>query len=267
MSGKNQSAQKRQQAKQHKRKTAIRQKEHRAQEAVNKRKREANALKDTQLSYRIATQGVIATAEQLRKEGYNGKTAKKMTNLGVIKGIHQMIPVFATLHGATEIVSDLVLEKRFELTTDQVDLMTNFDRAIVSIIEDINAIYDFIDAGKKPTDYMELYVHYIDTLADVCQIQQHELLENLLRPNKEAIDQYIKEHAGEGAAALEEYSMQKHNIRMERVAPLYRTKATELEDMTAPLADPQGDLVDEDDVDADVALEMAKEIAQDPLSC
>lgn len=267
MSSKNQSALKRKQAKATKRKAALGKAAHSAQEALHKRKREAAGLKDKQLSYRIAVDGVVKTAQKLREEGYSGKTAKKITNVGVMKGITQMIPVFATLHGATEVVSKLVLEKRFELSTSQIDISTSFDRIVVSIIEDINAIYDFIEAGKKPTDYMEIYVHYIDSLAEVCQILMPEVLDNLLKPNQAAIDQYIREHAGESAGALETFSMEMHNVRMERIGPMYRTRETILDDMTLPLADPQGDLVDEDDVDADVACELAKDVNTDPQTC
>lgn len=262
MSGKNQSAVKRRQAKKVTRQRNLKAQAHKESTSAFAAKRQQESMREQRLRYDIATKGVLATAQALKEEGINGKAAKKLNNIGVLRGVHQMIPVFATLHGAVEVASILVGEGRFVLTPEQIDLINSFDRNIVLITEDINAMYDLIDAGKKPKDYIELYVHYIDLLAEVCQVQMHELMNELFRPHQELIDTYIKEHAST-VHTMESFSMELHAKRMDRVAPLYSTAAAELHDMTKPLG---GELVDDSDFDAADRFEEAKPIT-DPLTC
>jgi len=258
---KNQSAQKRKAAKSKKREQNVRAQAYQAKEKQLDKVRERRNQAGKDLALEVATKGIAEVAEDLRKQGAASKHAKKLTNLNVIQGMHKMIPVFAVTHGSLEIVSDLVLEKRFTLDAEQIDLIENFDRNVVRIVENINAIYDLIDAGKKPFDYIEIYTDYPNTMAELSTIQIPDMHSLLLKPNQAAVDQYVKEHRLEGESQ-EGLSVRLHEKRMETVGPKYRTQELIHKDMTAPLQ-PDG-LVEDNDFDADDAIDLAKDISAAP---
>lgn len=262
MSGKNQKAVQRKQAKAKARTTARKQSEHRLEQQLHAAKRKQRAQAESQLSLEIATKGIAAVAAQLRHEGGRKKVAKKLTNVGVLKQINDMIPIFAHFHGLIEVLDRLHLERKVTLTTEQLLKFDPYDRDIVLITEDINTIHDFIEAGKNPADYMDIFVHYIDTMAEVTQILIPEIYSELFAEHKVLVDQFVKEHTPEDLT-MAQFSLRLHEIRMNRVGDRYRTGQTVHADLTKPLG---GELVEEDDVDADVAIELAKDI-HDPVTC
>jgi hypothetical protein len=226
----------------------------------------AAAKKESQIGYSIATQGVIQTAEALRKgRGKKGKNQiTTMTNVEVLVGINEAIPVLAGVHGAMEVYSNLALEKKVEMLPHHVDMFETFDRNVVSITEDINAIYELIEKGLTPDQYLEVFIHYIDALANVYEFGIPEMLREVLKPAEALINQYVREHK-EPEEADVGYGMRSHEARMQRVAPLYRTKSIAA-DLTDPIPVPGeasvGELVEDDDFSA----ELAKPI-NDPLTC
>jgi len=263
MSGKNQKAVQRKQAKAKARDAARKSKEHQAEQTKFAAQRKARAQADQQLSLEIATKGILAVAQDLATQRKGGKkSGRKFTNVGILKMITETIPVFAHFHGLIEVADRLHTEKKITLTTEQLLEFAGYDRAVVGITEDINAMYDFIEVGKKPDDYMEIFTHYIDLMAEVMQLQIPSIYGGTMNGIKPLVDAFVKEHTPEDVTMVQ-FSYGLHEIRMNRVADQYRTGQTVHADMTAPLG---GELVEEDDVDADVAIELAKNI-HDPVTC
>lgn len=231
----------------------------------------ASLKKESQIGYSIATKGVIETAQALRKTKAGKKGAKEatkeikdMTNVEVLVGINEAIPVLAGVHGAIEVVGELALENKIDLLPHHVDMIEIFDRNVVQITEDINAIYELIEKGLTPDQYLEVFIHYIDTLANVYEFGIPEMLREVLKPQEQLINQYVREHK-EPEESDVGYGMRAHEARMKRVAPLYRTPSIAA-DMTDPIHVPGeavvGDLLDEDDFDGALAKPV-----NDPLTC
>ena len=229
----------------------------------------ASLRTDNQISHAIATKGVIQTAEALRRRRDGKKVVgkdpvKSMTNVEVLVGINEAIPVLAGVHGAIEVFQNLALEGKVDLLPHHVDMIEQYDRNIVSITEDINAIYELIEKGQVPEDYLVLFVSYIDTLANVYEFGIPELMRDFLKPHEQLINQYVREHK-EPEEGDNQYGLRAHETRMKRVAPLYRTTS-----IAADLVDPihvpgeaiVGELVDDDDFSDTIAKQV-----HDPLTC
>jgi hypothetical protein len=175
------------------------------------------------MNYRIATQGVLKTARELADNPENAKVKlQEMTNNEVLKGIREMIPVLGGIHGGIEVACRLVDEKKLELLPHQAEIVENFDRKVVAVSEDIHAMYEFMEAGQTPDDYMSIFIHYIDILAEMVQFSIPEALEQLLSPIEDLVNEYVKEHRQEGETSVE-FGMRISDERIDRVAPLYRT--------------------------------------------
>jgi len=249
----------RKQAKAKNREKKNRAKEHniKQREHDQARQRRANAAKgrDEALLSNVAREGIAETARRLKAEGQVSGASKRMTNLGIVQIINKMIPVFSIMHGSIEIISRLVQEGKIELTPDNIDFIAAMDRNVVRLNENINLIYDMIDLKRQPDDYFDVYIDYVDTMAEFCADQVPALHADFLDPYRAIMDEYTAQHRGE--LNIEEFSAKLHEARMLRVAPLYATKAKEIEDMTKPF---DGELVDPDDYYADDAVDMAREI-------
>jgi hypothetical protein len=238
----------------------------RRQEQQDRRSPQAKAARNARVGYAVATKGVIDTAKELQKDPEFAKTKiKALTNIEVLTGINEMIPVLGGVHGGIEIVTRLSDMKKYDILPHQAEMIEAFDRKVISISEDIHAMYEFINAEKQVEDYMPIFIHYIDTLADVVQFAIPELMEGLLQPIEALINEYVNEHKAEGEHSSA-FGARVSDERIVRIAPEYRTMRP-LEDFL-PDADAEGEaeptpLVGElQKVDEAGALEasLAKEI-------
>jgi hypothetical protein len=197
---------------------------------------------EARLRYDIATKGVIQTALDLKKDPK--KATAELNNIEVLKGINDMIPILGNIHGVIEVTSKLVDMKKTELTVEEQSLVDIFDKQIVSVAEDVHAMFEFINKEQEVDEYISLFVHYTDTLAEIMQFNIPELMESVLRPRELLINEYVREHMHEGESNYE-FGMRLHGERITRVEVLYRTvpAATEPMPTNKPLV---GDLVDED---------------------
>jgi len=175
---------------------------------------------EAKLRYDIATKGVVQTALDLKKDYQAVK--ESLTNVDVLKGINEMIPILGNIHGVLEVVEKLVAMKKVTLTAEEQALVDAFDKQIVSVAEDVNAIFVFINEEKEVEDYISLFVHYTDTLAEVMQFDIPGLMEVVLRPREEVINEYVREHSLEGETNYD-FGMRLHGERIARVAAMYRT--------------------------------------------
>lgn len=178
------------------------------------------AAAEARLRYDIATKGVIQTALDLKKD--LKEATEKLNNIEVLKGINDMIPILGNIHGVIEVTSKLVDMKKAELTEEQQALVVAFDKQIVSVAEDVHAIFEFINNEQEVEDYISLFVHYTDTLAEIMQFDIPALMEGVLRPLETLINEYVREHMHEGENNYA-FGMRLHAERMNRVQVLYRT--------------------------------------------
>lgn len=181
---------------------------------------EASEASEARLRYDIATKGVVQTAMDLKKDPKT--VVDKLNNIEVLKGINDMIPILGNIHGVLEVVSKLVDMKKTTLTEEEETLVVNFDRQIVSVAEDVHAMFEFINKEQEVEEYMSLFIHYTDTLAEIMQFDIPGLMDGVLRPREEMINEYVAEHKHE-AETNYDFGMRLHGERIARVQSLYRT--------------------------------------------
>lgn len=175
---------------------------------------------EAKLRYDIATKGVLQTALDLKKDFE--KTKEKLNNIEVLKGINQMIPILGNIHGVVEVTSKLVDMKKTTLTAEEQGMIDEYDRKVVGIAEDIHAIFEFINKEQEVEEYIEIFMHYTDLLAEVTEFSIPELMEKVLRPREEIINEYVREHKHDGEDNYT-FGMRLHGERITRVQALYRT--------------------------------------------
>lgn len=211
----------------------------RRQEARDAASPEGIQAAEARLRYDIATKGVIQTALDLKKDPK--KVTAELNNIEVLKGINDMIPILGNIHGVVEVTSKLVDMKKTVLTEEEQAQVDIFDKQIVSVAEDVHAIFEFINKEQEVDEYISLFVHYTDTLAEIMQFNIPELMAVVLRPREEMINEFVREHMHEGESNYD-FGMRLHGERIARVQVLYRT---------VPVAEPMptnkplvGELVD-----------------------
>jgi len=183
---------------------------------------------EARLRYDIATKGVIQTALDLKKDIDGAKS--KLNNIEVLKGINDMIPILGNIHGVVEVTSKLVDMKKTVLTEEEQAQIDIFDKQIVSVAEDVHAMFEFINKEQEVDEYISLFVHYTDTLAEIMQFNIPDLMAIVLRPREELINEYVREHKHEGENNYE-FGMRLHGERITRVQVLYRTVPAAAEPM------------------------------------
>jgi len=181
---------------------------------------EGKEASEARLRYDIATKGVVQTALDLKKDIDAAKS--ELNNIEVLKGINEMIPILGNIHGVLEVVSKLVDMKKTELTEEEMALVVHFDKQIVSIAEDVHAMFEFINKEQEVDDYISIFVHYTDTLAEIMQFDIPALMDGVLRPRELLINEYVAEHKHEGENNYD-FGMRLHGERIARVQVLYRT--------------------------------------------
>ena len=214
----------------------------------------ASAKQDKALRYSLATEGLIKTAQALAKDKKQGasKTVKTMTNIEALKIINESIPVLSGIHAAIEVADRLHKEGKIDQEIHQVEMVEEMDKLITLISEDVHALFELINAGRQPEDYADVFIHYVDLTASVFEFNIPQIMSLYLKPLEAQIDEYVVEHKLPEEDNLR-YTLRAHEERLQRVAPLYRTK---LEPVSESVVDPE----------AQAAADEAK-LTNDPLSC
>jgi hypothetical protein len=197
---------------------------------------------EARLRYDIATKGVVQTALDLKKDIDGAKS--KLNNIEVLKGINDMIPILGNIHGVVEVTSKLVDMKKTVLTEEEQAQVDIFDKQIVSVAEDVHAMFEFINKEQEVDEYISLFVHYTDTLAEIMQFNIPDLMAVVLRPREELINEYVREHMHEGESNYD-FGMRLHGERIARVQALYRTVPVVVAEPMPTNKPLVGELVDE----------------------
>lgn len=215
--------------KQAKRAAASKQKQKKANIARNQDSKLLGRREDARMMADIATHGVKAAALNIHdRSRHKNKKSKgepefeELTNAVVMQNITNVLPSIIRLHAGVEAFEILGRnEKRFDITDEQTALINEFDERVVWVMEDVNAISQFIEDNREPEHYSEVYLHLVQTLAQISADSQQPLID-MLSTQKDMIDQYAIEHCG--SKPMFAFQHELHGLRMLRVGKAYATK-------------------------------------------
>lgn len=195
-----------------------------------------------------------------------------------LRGINETLSQTIKMHGGIAVYMILAEdEKRFELTPEDIQRVEAYERSVVRLVENVDAIVLLDQAGKLPEDYVELVIDMADVMRDLMVIQHKTTYEMLQRKEKE-INRYVTEHLPTNVDVLE-YVRQLHEERIKKVGPGYVTttgvnakEIAEMVLMTQAVIDENGDggIVSADisnlQPDAHPDVEAVKDVPQDPIT-
>lgn len=207
--------------------------------------RRAQASMLTEGLDKMSNQDIITTARQnlrkinkLRKKVRQGKITQaeaekriagqietdEITNKTVMQNINDVIPAVIRVHAGAEIFTRLAGEKRYEVTAEEETLIASLDEQVTKITEDISAIIVFVEAGKEPEEYMDIFMHYTEQLAQMFEVTVPGMM-TVLTPRQDVIDAYAQEHRNTDVQMFD-YMRSLHEERMVNVYPIYRTQTS-----------------------------------------
>lgn len=190
---------------------------------------QAAAKFDKKLESELFNNGALATLHKYRKQVKNtdGGGGEAPTNKQVIetlvKGLNLVIPV----HAVIEVASRLNKEGTILFSEDDILNITAFDKAVVRIAEDVNAIQTLIEEGLGFVEFADVYINFMETMIEVTRDSANAVFNNTIKPHQEAIEEYYKEHGEPGLDQMQ-MSMVFHDQRMAVVAPMYATVSVDL---------------------------------------
>lgn len=176
----------------------------------------------------VADVGLIQTVENLRKlkgkakKRLTGQPSEKITSKQVLESLNSTIPYVMKVSAAVEVLTILNGESNKQFSESHVELINDFDRGAVKMAEDQDAIFTLIENKQEPEEYLNFYVDHLNTVGDFLQNVLPRVVDELLSFNQVEIDAYVVEHAQPEDTFLT-IANRLHSLRMERVAPLYRT--------------------------------------------
>jgi len=197
---------------------------------------------------------------------------------GFLRAIHETLDQVIKMHGGIAVYMILAEdESRFQITPENAARIETYERSVVRLVENVDAVVMLDQAKKLPEDYIELVIDMADVMRDLMVINHKPTYEMLQRKELE-INRYITEHLPTGADVFE-YTRQLHEERIKKVGPLYVTtegvSAKEIADMvmmTQALMDENGEdiivsadtsnLVPDDHPD----VHPIKDIPSDPIT-
>jgi len=233
---------------------------------------QAAAKFDKKLESELFNNGALATLHKYQKQVKNtGLSGDAPTNKQVIetlvKGLNLVIPV----HAVIEVASRLNKEGVIDFSEADVLNITAFDKAVVRIAEDVNAIQILIEEGQGFEQFADVYISFMETMIEVTRDSATAVFNNTIKPHQEVIEEYYKEHGEPGLDQMQ-LSMVFHDQRMQTVAPMYATLPVDLTEGLDLDQDPDtclggldaqvGELLpaDEDDIDEMLNADKAKDI-------
>lgn len=221
--------------------------------------KQAKEYKQKTLMQEIAAKGPVETARKIYRKGKGKGTTTKLTNKVVIENIAATIVACTKQHSGVEVFTRLGEEKLFVIQPVEQELIDMLDKQIVQLCENINAITIFVEAGKEPDEYMELFVDYTQLLAQMTE-ETFPLIIDMLQPKGELLDNYYNEHVN--GRAIFDYMTSLHFDRMKKVADKYATRIGKVELDHSPLhsytptnEQPSDPMIDDDIEDATLVEE------------
>lgn len=195
-----------------------------------------------------------------------------------LRAIHETLDQVIKMHGGIAVYMILSEdESRFQVTPENAARIEEYERSVVRLVENVDAVVMLDQAKKLPEDYVELVIDMADVMRDLMVILHKPTYEMLKRKELE-INRYITEHLPTGVDVFE-YTRQLHEERIKQVGPLYVTttgvsakEVAEMVLMTQELMDENGEgvivsadtsnLVPDDHPD----VHPIKDIPNDPIT-
>lgn len=203
-----------------------------------------------------------------------------ITRASFLRAIHETLDQVIKMHGGIAVYMILAEdESRFQITPENAARIETYERAVVRLVENVDAIVILDQAKKLPEDYIELVIDMADVMRDLMVINHKPTYEMLQRKEQE-INRYITEHLPTGVDVFE-YTRQLHEERIKKVGPSYATaegqgvsakEIAEMVLMTQTLMDENGEDVI---VSADISnlvpddhpdVHPIKDIPSDPIT-
>ena len=198
--------------------------------------------------------------------------------LSFMRGIQETLAQVIKMHGGIAVYMILAEDEgRFQITPENALRIETYERSVVRMVENVDAIILLDQAKKLPPDYIELVIDMADVMRDLMVIHHTPTFDMLKRKEKE-INRYVTEHLPTGMDVLE-YTRQLHEARIKKVGPNYVTtdgvsakEIAEMVLMTQALLDENeegvivsadtSNLVPDDHPDVD----PVKDVPQDPIT-
>lgn len=157
-----------------------------------------------------------------------------VSRTGFLRAIHETLDQVIKMHGGISVYMILAEdESRFVITPENAALIETYERSVVRLVENVDAVVLLDQAKKLPEDYIELVIDMADVMRDLMVINHKTTYEMLKRQERE-INRYITEHLPTGVDVFE-YTRQLHEARIKKVGPQYVTttgvSAKEIADM------------------------------------
>lgn len=151
-----------------------------------------------------------------------------------LRAIHETLDQVIKMHGGIAVYLILAEdESRFAITPENSARIETYERSVVRLVENVDAIVLLDQAKKLPEDYIELVIDMADVMRDLMVIN-HKPTYDMLKRQEQEINRYITEHLPTGVDVFE-YTRQLHETRIKKVGPQYVTttgvSAKEIADM------------------------------------
>lgn len=201
-----------------------------------------------------------------------------VSRTGFLRAIHETLDQVIKMHGGIAVYMILAEDEgRFQVTPENAARIETYERSVVRLVENVDAVVMLDQAKKLPEDYIELVIDMADVMRDL-MVLHHKPTYDMLRRKEQEINRYITEHLPTNVDVFE-YTRQLHEERIKKVGPLYVTtegiSAKEIADMvmmTQTLMDENGEDVI---VSADISnlvpddhpdVHPIKDIPNDPIT-
>lgn len=157
-----------------------------------------------------------------------------VSRTGFLRAIHETLDQVIKMHGGISVYMILAEdESRFVITPENAALIETYERSVVRLVENVDAVVLLDQAKKLPEDYIELVIDMADVMRDLMVIN-HKTTYDMLKRQEREINRYITEHLPTGVDVFE-YTRQLHEARIKKVGPQYVTttgvSAKEIADM------------------------------------
>lgn len=187
-----------------------------------KSKRRHPEYSDEFVNKYIAEHGIARAVIDLKLKAED----QEFTNKDVSRMIAESIPPLMRTHAGVEIAERLFNEKTLTLSAQEIELVVNYDKAMVRFTENVDAALVMIEADRQPSDYMVIIEDLTYGLMDLMTDLRDKVVE-LMETHRDAIEEYAKEHRGEDED-MDKYMEKLHTQRMATIFPLYKTQNVEV---------------------------------------
>jgi len=241
--------------------------------------RSAGGFHDKNLNVYDLINNVKTGATRIKAKQAKGEIPDvDIDRISFLRGIQETMAQVIKMHGGIAVYMILAEDEgRFQITPENAMRIETYERSVVRLVENVDAVIMLDQAKKLPQDYIELVIDMADVMRDLMVIHHAPTFEMLKRKEKE-INRYVTEHLPTGVDVLE-YTRQLHEERIKKVGPNYVTtdgvsakEIAEMVMMTQAIMDEneEGVVVSADTSnlkpDEHPDVEPVKDIPQDPIT-